>query len=137
MSQAATYANEIRKQLYWGKERSGFPMAGTWGPTGWTCGDKELPLVDENGQPIKRIGRAWLRFAVTGLKFQGHVYVLLTGADDYTVLLVKNKRKKNKAHSEMMGRAVYDTYTEIVEEIEGIYCDQLSETIHYRIEQSR
>lgn len=138
MSEAVQYANEIRKQLDWGvNPQNGTPMRWCWGAHGWLCGDKTIPLMDEKGQPILRPCRAWLRFSVTGLKFQGLVYVILTGGDDYTILLVKNKRKKNKEHSEMMGRATFDTYTEIQQEVEGIYCDQLAETIHYMIEANR
>lgn len=135
--QALEYANEIRTQLRWGRNpNNGTPMLWSWGAHGWTCSGEKL-VLNTGGGTVERVGRAWLRFSVTGLKFRGLVYVILTGGDDYTILLVKNKRRLNKELTEVFGRKQYDTFAEIQKEVEDIYCDRLSETIHYLIEADR
>ncbi len=110
------WAEDIFSQLKWGKDRrSGFPKCWSWGIASRIFGKDPMTFIDKDGSEVERTGKVWVRFSVTGLVHTGKVYVFLTGGDDYTVLIVgPNKR--------------------IIEEFSGIYCDELSATIHRAIE---
>lgn len=135
MTQAQTYAQEIQKQLYWTKV-NGIPIAWSWGipRNSYVCGDGMLDLALENAPNFERNTRAWLRFNVSGRIHKGLVYVILTGSDDYTILLVKMKRRKVAPAAPYVGASVFVTYAELVSETEGIYCDELASVVDRLVE---
>lgn len=110
------YATEIRKQL----NLMGWQVVGSWGACEWLCGGEYVPIRNER----KFSARAWLRFKVNGRIFKGLVYVVLTGRDDYTIVLVKPHRRTKL-------RGAWD---EIVSVTEGIYCDELAEKVDRLVE---
>lgn len=129
MTEAQGYAEEIRRQLYWAKE-NGFPIAWSWGMNKFVCSGDPLLLDMENGSIFEREARAWLGFNVSGRIHKGLVYVILTGSDDYTILLVVKRRKKMPN----MNCVQFRSYYEVVSETEGIYCDELARTVDRLVE---
>lgn len=121
-AQQKQWAEDIFSQLKWGKDRrSGFPKYWSWGITSRLFSAEPLNLLMDGDKPTEYKGKVWILFTVNGLIHSGYVYVVLTGADDYTVLIVKGKGSDQR----------------IVKELEGIYCDELSSTIHREIEDAQ
>lgn len=125
MSTASQYAQEIKDQLYWVKH-NGLPIAWSWGPNKWVFGEGKLEL-SLDGEKFERKSRVWLRFNVSGRIFKGLVYVILTGMDDYTICLVKQKRKKNEF-------GLFDISYTLVDERGGILADELAWSVDRLVE---
>ncbi len=76
----------------------------------------------------------FLLFKVNGLKFKGYVKISLEFNDTYKVMFTKQKRTKNKALSEALGRTKYDVSHETVEVMSEVYCDELNDRIDNFVE---
>ena len=124
MSETQEYCKTILSQLKW----KGLAVLMSWGAHRFTnMGNKvEKKKKKEDGYDAMTLsGRACLRFNVQGALHKGLVYVLLTGVDDYTIVLTRPKRcSKNNPVA----------YEEIVKEVEGIYCDELADTVDRLVE---
>ncbi len=119
-------AEEIIAQLKW----KGPFVFMSWGASKFTYGtDLFIPLEDDKRyeQPC----RVFIQFHVNGAIHKGYVYVVLTGADDYTIILVKERRKKVFPESK---RSPMQIFYEMVSITEGIYCDELADTVDRLVE---
>ena len=119
------YCKEILAQLNW----MGRPIVMSWGAHDWTDMGSTLhinTMVDGKPETRSIPCRACLRFKVQGRVHKGFVYVVLTGSDDYTIILTQQKRR-SKGNN-------WWAHEIVVSETPMIYCDNLAEVVDRLVE---
>ncbi len=86
-----------------------------------------VPMKSRAGQDNED-GSGFLRFKVNGMKFKGFVKVIYRRIpDDYKIEFIKVTKFKNDF-------GLFEEKATIEKEIEGVYCDQLTEIIDDYVE---
>ena len=118
MSHTHAYCQEIIRQL----KGKGLWVFGSWGSRSFVDMGEVFDIPTDDQGSVRTIKcRACLRFRVSGRLHTGLVYVVLTGADDYTIIIAKDKRGLMP-------------YAKITKELNGIYCDQLVDVVDRLVE---
>lgn len=126
-----SYAQEIAKTI-WNQIRyfGGIMGVACWGVEQKAAGEKLSIFLDDGKSHDEPNVTAFLRLTCTNLRIgrKVWVYVGLTGADDYTLVIVKSSKRKNKENGMM------EDYNEILHRQEMLYFDDLFRTIDGLIE---